>query len=146
MLFAVRDMTDTLTVAQRSALMSRIRGKNTSPEIAIRRVLHRLGLRYSLHVSDLAGTPDLVLPKYNAVIFVHGCFWHHHVGCSGATIPKTNREFWLGKFERNARRDAATVRVLEAQGWRIFTVWECEVNSQRKATITGEKLAQLIRE
>jgi DNA mismatch endonuclease (patch repair protein) len=141
-----KKMTDTLTVAQRSALMARVRRKNTTPEIAIRKVLHRLGLRYRLHAAELAGTPDLVLPKYNAVVFVHGCFWHHHAGCKIATIPKTNREFWLNKFLRNIRRDATTFRLLEAQGWRVFTVWECEVSSPGKAAITGETLAQRIRE
>lgn len=138
-------MADFLSPAERSERMARIRGKNTRPELALRKVLHRLGLRYRLHGAGLPGKPDLVFPRYKAVVFVHGCFWHRHAGCSIATTPKSNTPFWLEKFEKNVARDTRVATQLEERGWRVFVVWECEVSSHGKAISTGEKLAELIR-
>lgn len=104
--------------------MSRIRSKDTQPEMVVRRLLHRLGYRYRLHRSDLPGKPDLVFPSRRAVIFVDGCFWHGH-GCSIGRKPKTNRPYWSPKIEGNMLRDARNRRTLRRQGWRVLTVWEC---------------------
>lgn len=111
---------------QRSALMARVRGKNSKPEITVRRMAHRLGYRFRLYRRDLPGTPDLVFPKLRKVIFVHGCFWHRHQGCSRTTTPKTRFEYWAEKFKRNMERDAAKQRQLEALGWDVLILWECE--------------------
>lgn len=139
-------MTDFLTPAERSDRMSRIRGKDTQPELALRKVLHRLGLRYRLHGAGLPGKPDLVFPRYRTVVFVHGCFWHRHDGCNIATTPKSNTPFWLEKFEKNVTRDARVATQLEALGWRVFIVWECELGSAMKSKTTGERLNLLIRQ
>lgn len=139
-------MTDFLSPAERSQRMARIRGKNTRPEVALRKVLHGLGLRYRLHGSWLPGRPDLVFPRYKAVVFVHGCFWHRHSGCSIATIPKSNTPFWLDKFEKNVARDTRAIRALEELGWRVFVAWECELGSPGKAKAMGEVLAKQIRD
>lgn len=139
-------MVDFLTPAERSERMSRIRGKNTKPEVTLRRILHALGLRYRLHGAGLVGKPDLVFPRYRAVVFVHGCFWHRHSGCSIATTPKSNTAFWIEKFQKNVARDALVARALQQAGWRVFVVWECELSSLGKATAAGERLAVQIRE
>jgi len=118
-------MVDRLSKEHRSWLMSRVRGKDTTPEMVVRRVAHGLGFRYRLHRKDLPGKPDLVFPKLRSVIFVHGCFWHRH-GCKKATTPKSNTDFWLAKFERNVERDNQNKADLRAQGWRVKTIWECE--------------------
>jgi len=120
---------DTVTREQRSANMSKIRSKDTKPEMLVRRHLHALGFRYRLHDSKLPGHPDIVLPKWHTVIFVNGCFWHRHEGCKFATIPKSNVEFWKAKFERNVARDRNEHKALEDFGWRVIVVWECEVRS-----------------
>lgn len=125
--------------------MSRIRGSDTVPELALRKVLHRLGLRYRLNVADLAGKPDLVFPKYKTVVFVHGCFWHRHAGCTIATTPKSNRSFWIDKFAKNVARDARVTGKLQDDGWRVLVAWECELTSHVKAQATGDKLAKRIR-
>lgn len=109
----------------RSAMMSRIGTKDTTPEIMVRKGLHRLGFRYRLHPKDLLGKPDIVLPKYRTVIFIHGCFWHGHEGCHYFRIPKTNTDFWQVKIRRNRERDAAVRQSLVESGWRVLTVWEC---------------------
>jgi len=106
--------------------MSRIRSKNTKPEMLVRRILHGMGFRFRLHCPGLPGKPDLALPKYRTVIFVHGCFWHRHKGCKNCTTPSSNRAFWLAKFKRNIRKDQASQRESERLGWRIVIVWECE--------------------
>lgn len=139
-------MTDFLSPAERSDRMSRIRGKDTQPELTLRKVLHRLGLRYRLHGAGLPGKPDLVFPRYRTVVFVHGCFWHRHDGCNIATTPKSNTPFWLEKFEKNVARDARVATQLEALGWRVFIVWECELGSTIKTKATGERLNLLIRQ
>lgn len=110
---------------QRSRMMSCIRGKNTKPERTLRLLLFSRGLRYRLHGKGLPGSPDLVFPRYRAVVFVHGCFWHRHEGCRYTTSPKTNEEFWQRKFMSNVDRDRRNIEELRALGWRVATVWEC---------------------
>ncbi|MER2218892.1 very short patch repair endonuclease [Methylobacterium brachiatum] len=112
--------------AARSALMSRVRGANTKPELVVRRAVHALGYRFRLHRRDLPGSPDLVFPRLRLALFVHGCFWHRHQGCRRTTTPKTRVEFWANKFEANVRRDERVVAELQALGWRCETIWECE--------------------
>lgn len=118
-------MVDVVDGATRSRMMAGIRGKNTKPELIVRRYLHACGYRFRLHRRDLPGRPDLVLPKYKLAIFVHGCFWHRHEGCSYATFPKTRRLFWEEKLSGNVRRDQGQLASLNAMGWRVITVWEC---------------------
>ncbi len=108
--------------------MAGIRGKNTKPEIIVRSFLHRAGLRFRLQVK-LVGKPDLVFPKYSAVVFVHGCFWHRHEGCRYATTPASNVAFWKKKFSANVERDSRVKRMLEELGWRVLTIWACELNT-----------------
>ena len=112
--------------------MSRIRGKDTAPEIIVRRLLHGMGYRFTLHRKDLPGRPDIVLPKYQTVVFVHGCFWHRHTGCKDATMPKTRREWWEAKLGGNAARDKRKQAALRRAGWRVITVWECETENPEK--------------
>lgn len=126
--------------------MSRIRGKDTGPELALRKVLHKLGLRYRLHGAGLPGKPDLVFPRYKTVVFVHGCFWHRHPECNIATTPKSNTPFWIDKFEKNVARDRRVSTALVTMGWKVVIIWECEVASAAKAQATGVRLARLIRE
>lgn len=125
--------------------MSRIRSSNTSPEVALRRALHALGFRFRLHRKDLPGKPDIVLPRYRTAIFVHGCFWHRHDSCKIATTPKSNTEFWQAKFDRNVVRDAKSRESLEAQGWKVLVVWECELGSERRADETALRISEGIR-
>lgn len=106
-------------------MMSRIRGKDTRPEMKVRRLLHARGFRYRLHVANLAGTPDIVLPRYRVCIFVHGCFWHRHDGCRYSTNPATRPEFWQQKFRQNVERDARNRAQLMKDGWRVIELWEC---------------------
>ena len=128
-------MSDTLTPAQRSYNMSRIRSRNTSPERAVRRELWRRGYRYRLNDKRLPGSPDLVLPKYRAVIFINGCFWHGHRGCTKYTVPKTNEQFWREKVARNIARDELNAQRLDTLAWTVITVWECELGKNTDATI-----------
>jgi DNA mismatch endonuclease (patch repair protein) len=109
--------------------MAKVGGRDTKPELLVRRALHRKGLRYRLHRRDLPGTPDIVLPRHKLVIFVHGCFWHRHTACRRCTTPKTRAAFWAAKFDANLERDQRNVRSLEADGWKVATVWECETSS-----------------
>jgi DNA mismatch endonuclease, patch repair protein len=120
---------DRLTKEHRSWNMSRIRGKDTSPEHAVRSLLHRLGFRFRLHQRSLPGTPDIVLSRYRTVIFVHGCFWHQHKKCQFAYSPKSRRAFWAAKFRNNQRRDARLLKELENTAWHVLVVWECELRS-----------------
>jgi DNA mismatch endonuclease (patch repair protein) len=122
---------DSLTPAERSDRMSRIRGTDTVPELTVRRYLHSRGFRYRLHVSYLPGKPDLVLPRYSVAIFVHGCFWHAH-SCQKGRVPATHSSFWGQKFCTNRARDARNARALRRMGWRVLTVWECNLNTSRK--------------
>lgn len=123
-------MVDIVDAPTRSRMMSGIRGRNTRPELALRRALHRLGVRYRLHVRSLPGKPDMVFPKSNAVLFVHGCFWHQHPGCRYSTTPATRREFWQEKFKQNDDRDRRVKRELRERGWRVATVWECAIKME----------------
>lgn len=122
-------MVDVMSADKRSALMSRIRGKDTTPEWHIRRALWNAGLRYRLHSKRLPGKPDIVLPKWNAVVLVQGCFWHRHEGCPWFRLPKTRPEFWNDKLQRNRERDAANLAELSSRQWRIAVVWECALRT-----------------
>lgn len=126
-------MADTLTKEQRSERMSRVRGKDTGPEMVVRRLVHRLGFRYRLHAKDLPGRPDLVFRSRGKVILVHGCFWHRHAdsACKLARLPKSRLDFWLPKLEANQRRDNENMRLLAAGGWEILVIWECELTDLR---------------
>jgi len=132
---------DTLTPEQRSERMSRVRGKNTKPEMAVRSLAHRLGYRFRLHRSDLPGKPDLVFPSRRKAIFVHGCFWHRHPnpGCKLARLPKSRRDFWIPKLEGNRQRDLRDQAKLNAMGWNSLVIWECQVREREwlKERITG---------
>lgn len=112
--------------------MSKVRGKDTSPELRVRRVAHRLGLRFRLHSNHLPGKPDLAFPKYRVALFVHGCFWHRHPNCAKASLPKTREAFWKAKFDRNVQRDAKVFKQLTDLGWRVVVLWECETKATDK--------------
>lgn len=122
-------MPDVHTPEQRSRNMAAIKGRNTKPEMRVRSLLHSLGYRYRLHRKDLPGKPDIVLPKYRTAIFVHGCFWHSHDCRWGMVTPKTRPEFWKEKRHGTTERDARNVLALEAAGWRVLVIWECELRS-----------------
>lgn len=109
--------------------MSRIKGRDTGPELRLRSLLHRAGFRFRLHANDLPGKPDIVLPKYRTAIFVHGCFWHRHEGCRNATSPSTRTEFWQEKFHGTVERDKRNMAALETAGWTVITVWECDLKA-----------------
>ena len=126
---------DPLSPEERSELMSRINATETEPEQLTRSILHRAGYRFRKNVSDLPGTPDVVLPKYDTVVFVHGCFWHRHDCRKGRSMPSTNREFWEEKFERNVERDEENEEALEELGWQVLIVWECELNEAPMDTV-----------
>lgn len=131
-------MADRLTAEQRSFNMSRVRGRDTRPEMRVRQALHALGCRFRLHRRDLPGSPDIVLPKWKTVVFVHGCFWHGH-DCDLFRWPATRQEFWRAKIEGNVRRDHPANQQLLASGWRVVTVWECALKG--KAKLPPEQLA-----
>ncbi|HEN8797512.1 TPA: DNA mismatch endonuclease Vsr [Pseudomonas putida] len=120
---------DIVDTATRSRMMAGIKGRNTQPEMLVRRFLHANGYRFRLHRRDLPGSPDIVLPRFRTCIFIHGCFWHRHPGCRYATIPKTRPDFWMKKFESNVERDQRARTALAASGWTVLTVWECELKS-----------------
>lgn len=138
------DMADTLTPGQRSERMSRIRSRDTKPEILVRRYLHASGLRFRLHKAGLPGRPDIVLAKYRSIVLVNGCFWHAHK-CQNGRVPATKTEFWRAKFEQNKRRDEQNVRALRKESWHVFTVWECELSNQVKRNWVLERLVRKIR-
>ena len=138
-------MADKLSSTQRKYCMSRIRGKNTKPEILVRKGLHARGFRFRLHNKKLPGSPDIVLPKYGVAIMVNGCFWHGHKGCRYATKPKTNIEFWETKIARNRHRDEVTKAHLEALGWTVMTIWECELRNSSQLDDRFNALAEEIR-
>ena len=120
-------MADFMTSIQRSRAMSAVRGCETKIEIKLRSELHKKGFRFRKNVKDLPGRPDIVLPKYRCVIFVHGCFWHHHNNCKRSKLPSTRRDFWTKKIRENIKRDHCQVRRLRSDGWRVVVVWECEL-------------------
>ena len=137
-------MPDTLSQTQRHKCMSSIQGKNTKPEILVRKGLHARGFRFRLYNKKLPASPDIVLPKYGVVIMVNGCFWHGHKGCRYATKPKTNVEFWETKIARNRHRDEVTEAHLHALGWHVITIWECELRGAASATSRLDALAEEI--
>jgi DNA mismatch endonuclease (patch repair protein) len=120
---------DPFNAAKRSEIMSHIRGKDTGVEKKVRSLLHRLGYRFRIHVDGLPGKPDIVLPKYTSIVFVHGCFWHGHKGCKRASIPQTNSEFWTRKIGGNIQRDRKTIRELQDLGWKVLIVWQCQTSN-----------------
>lgn len=130
-------MTDKISPERRSWNMSRIRAGDTKPELQLRSLLHHAGYRYRLHDPKLPGKPDIVLPRYRTVIFVHGCFWHRHSGCRNATTPSTRTDFWTRKFEATIERDRRKAAELIAADWRVITVWECELKKEPLAVLSN---------
>ncbi|MHA3690359.1 very short patch repair endonuclease [Akkermansia sp. AKK6] len=131
---------DVFSPEKRSQVMSRIRSKDTKPEKIIRSILHKMGFRFRINLKDLPGKPDIVLPKYKTIIFIHGCFWHQHEGCKIASKPKSNSEYWKSKFTRNIERDKRNQDDLRTMGYRIIVIWECEVkNIQNNHEILNNK-------
>ena len=119
---------DVFSQKKRSQIMSRVSGKNTKPELIVRSLLHNMGYRFRLHRSNLPGKPDITLPKYKKVIFVHGCFWHGHKDCRRSKRPTTNKKFWHEKLDKNIERDKVNIRIFKDLGWDVLVVWTCEVN------------------
>jgi DNA mismatch endonuclease (patch repair protein) len=139
-------MADVVDKITRSRMMAGIKGKDTKPELALRRALHHLGLRYSLHVAGLPGRPDIVLPKHHAAIQVQGCFWHRHQHCSFATTPASNVPFWDLKFGETLKRDQRNLKALRELGWRVAVVWECSINKEGAETIARKIRSWLLSE
>lgn len=137
-------MPDVMTPQQRHECMSHIRSKDTKPEQLVRQALWHNGFRYRLHVKGLPGKPDIVLPKYRTVIFINGCFWHGHEGCRYYVIPKTNTSFWLDKITSNKARDARDESALNEAGWRVVTIWECELKKEKREETIGRLLKSLL--
>ena len=133
---------DTLSTEARSRLMSRIKGRDTKPELLVRSTAHRLGLRFRLHDKRLPGKPDLVLPKHRTVIFVHGCFWHGHTCKRGARQPKDNAAYWRAKIARNVARDGASLKTLKQNGWSPLVIWECETRDPVKLSRRIQRLTR----
>lgn len=134
-------MTDKISPQQRSRVMAAVRAKNTGPEMIVRRLAHSCGYRFRLHRKDLPGSPDLVFRRLRAIVFVHGCFWHQHDGCRRARRPAANSDYWELKLERNMERDAAALAQLDAAGWRVLTLWECELSDS--AAVRGKLISFL---
>ena len=138
-------MADVLTKEQRHYNMSRIRSKNTKPEEMVRKYLFSQGFRYRKNDPRYPGKPDIVLPKYKTIVFIHGCFWHQHPGCKAARIPDTNSFFWQEKFKKNILRDAEEQRELEEMGWHVIVLWECEISSKKKREARLQTLVEEIK-
>lgn len=134
-----------MTPEQRHRCMAAIKGKDTKPEMIVRRYLHALGYRYGLHNRKLPGSPDLVLRRLRTVIFIHGCFWHGHEGCKYYRLPQSNVEFWRDKITRNRQRDAFAKAQLEKKGWTVITIWECDLKNKAKREATLEGLSIRLR-
>jgi len=130
-------MADIVDRATRSRMMSGIRGRDTKPEVIVRKYLHARGLRYRIAPKNLPGKPDIVLPKYRTVVFVHGCFWHRHPGCKYAAVPTSNAEFWKDKFEANIKRDTLVQKTLRAASWRVCIIWECQITPRKLSWLAG---------
>ena len=130
-------MADTFTPSKRSEVMGKVKQKNTGPEMIVRRLLHGMGYRFRLHRKDLPGTPDIVLPKYRTVIFVHGCFWHGHAGCRLSRRPADNADFWNAKLDRNIERDAEVLALIESRGWKTLIVWQCQTQARNRENLGG---------
>lgn len=129
---------DVYSKEKRSEVMSKVPSTHTGPELLVRKQLHSLGIRFRLHREDLPGKPDIVLPKYGSVVFVHGCFWHHHKGCKKSKMPTSNVEFWDRKIGNNVKRDRRNAAALRRLGWRVLVIWECQIR-------TGAHLSKLAR-
>ncbi len=136
-------MADVVDKATRSRMMAGIKGTNTRPELALRKALHALGLRFRLHAKRLPGRPDIVLPRWKSVVFVHGCFWHRHEGCRYATVPATRPQFWNEKFAANVSRDHRNLDGLAAAGWRTRVVWECDLKTHGASTVADDVMCWL---
>ena len=136
-------MADIFTKGKRSWNMSRIKGKDTKPELLLRSLLHRIGFRFRLHDKNLPGKPDIVLPRYKTVIFVNGCFWHRHSGCRYAYTPKSRQEFWSKKFEATVKRDKEKKEKLKEEGWDVIVVWECEL--KKNVDKMADKISSMIK-
>lgn len=135
-------MADVHSTEIRSFNMSQIKGKDTKPEILVRKFLFSNGIRYRLHDKKLPGKPDMVFPKYKKVVFIHGCFWHGHENCKYFVVPKTRTEWWLNKINSNKKKDTESVYALKKQGWKVITIWECELKPNTK----NKKLKSILRE
>jgi DNA mismatch endonuclease (patch repair protein) len=136
-------MADVHDKATRSFNMSRIKGKNTKPEMLVRRFLHAQGFRYKLHDKSLPGKPDIVLPKYKTVIFIHGCFWHGHEGCKDFILPKTRAEWWKAKIDRNIFNDERAIQLLNSANWKIIVIWGCELEPQTREKALSDLLQKI---
>lgn len=137
-------MSDVHNKTTRSYNMSQIRSKNTKPEMIVRKFLHSKGFRYKLHDINLPGKPDIVLPKYKTVVFVNGCFWHGHQGCKRANIPKSNIDYWKNKIENNRKRDEKNINLLKSGAWKVYVLWECEINEKTIEKLLESKLGEVI--
>lgn len=137
-------MADIVDAKTRSRMMAGIRGKDTTPEVRLRKALHGAGFRFRLHSAKLPGRPDIVLPRFHAAVFVHGCFWHRHAGCRNASVPKSNAAFWAEKFAKNAERDSMNLTGLKEVGWRVAIVWECAIRRRGAADVAAELADWLI--
>lgn len=133
-------MTDIVSRSKRTEIMSSVKQRHTKPEIAVRKILHRLGFRFRLHRKDLPGSPDIVLPKFHTAIFVHGCFWHQHKNCSKSRRPSSNQEYWNTKLDDNISRDKRKEKELSKLGWDVATVWQCEIRNLETLTKKLKKL------
>ena len=136
---------DKVTPSKRSFIMSRIRAKDTKPEIVVRKKLFESGLRYRIHVKGLPGTPDIAIKKYKIVVDVRGCFWHGHEKCKFSSKPKTNKSYWLEKIDRNRQRDRANLKELKKMGYRVFVVWECKTKEEKSLMPVVDKILQAAR-
>lgn len=128
-------MPDQFTHAERSRIMAAVKSGDTTPELVVRRLVHRLGYRYRLHCRDLPGSPDLVLPRLRKAVFVHGCYWHRHACPAGQSTPATRLDYWQAKFERNVTRDRSNLRKLRRLGWSVLVVWECQTTARKRAAL-----------
>lgn len=133
-------MADIVSSSKRAEMMSSVKQRHTKPEIAVRKILHSLGFRFRLHRKDLPGSPDIVLPKFRTVIFVHGCFWHQHKNCSKSRRPSSNQDYWNTKLDENISRDERKEKELSKLGWRIITIWQCEIRDLKTLTPKLKKL------
>lgn len=138
-------MVDKFTKEERSRIMSNISGKETKPEILVRKFLFTNGFRYRKNVKSLHGTPDIVLPKYKTAIFIHGCFWHGHKGCLKSKLPQTRRDFWKKKISENVKRDKKDIQLLQKEDWNVITIWQCEINNSQKRQKRLELLISTIK-
>lgn len=136
-------MADIVSRSKRKEMMSKVKQRHTKPEIAVRKLLHRLGYRFRLHSKKLPGTPDIVLPKYKSVIFVHGCFWHQHEGCRKARRPTSNVEFWNEKLDKNIERDKRKESELKDLGWKVLIIWDCEIKDEETLIKKVKKFLRL---